>query len=108
MALQLAITGTTFSYTNGYSAPFTSVQINYLTSGEDGLNLNGSYQITPEDYSAAIASDDGFLGLVKNKLLADINSIELPDSTTTTTIAPSTTTTTSTSTPTTTSTTAAG
>lgn len=67
----IKLTGINFQYQNGYNSSYTSVNLNFNSTGAT-FNLSGYIAITPEQYTAANGDLAALTTLVKNSITSTI------------------------------------
>lgn len=73
--MQITLTGINFSYSNGYNADYTGVNLNFVSSGAT-FNLNGYVTVTKEQYQSAEGDTSKLIDLIRQNVLDVINSTD--------------------------------
>ncbi|GIN93301.1 hypothetical protein J22TS1_43520 [Siminovitchia terrae] len=69
--MKITITGINFNYENGFDKEFTSVDLNFITSGAQ-YSLSGPVTVSKEDYQAASISNEQLRSLIKQTIVNDL------------------------------------
>lgn len=71
--MRVTITGINFKYENGYDQEYTSVELQFITSGFH-LTNNTPVQITREQYEANMGNSNGLRALIVDRKLEEVDS----------------------------------
>ena len=66
--MRMTLTGINFQYDNGYNEEFTSVSLNFNSSGES-LNISGLLNISNEQYKSTSGDVDLLKELIKQEII---------------------------------------
>lgn len=69
--MRMTITGINFNYENGFENEYTSVDLNFITSGAT-YSISGPITVSKEDYQASSANNDELRALIKGKIVEDL------------------------------------
>lgn len=69
--MRMTITGINFNYENGFDEEFTSVDLNFITSGAT-YSINGPITVSKDEYQASSANNDELKKLIKAKIAEDL------------------------------------
>ncbi len=69
--MRMTITGINFNYENGFENEYTSIDLNFITSGGT-YSISGPITVSKEDYQQSSGSNEQLRALIKQQIINDL------------------------------------